>query len=370
MRSRRALRLALVLAASVLALASASLAAAAGVTGTLRLEPATVQVDNGGTFSLKVISNTTVPISGVSATLKFDKGVLQVTSITRGAAWASAPLFIAGDQKAIDTANQKGLLRNVAASFFPPGTVPAGDQEFITVGFKAIGCGTVSLTVPPGDQVDSSMLDGRDATYGNAIKLTTTGANVTVCQGGGGGISGSLAPGDTGSPGPSDSFDAGGGGVIPGPSSSAAAGGGGLIPSSSPGATQLPADNTGAITSQQASWLTFAMGALGVAAAGLAALILILVGVALVAAAAGGVFLVRYWRRSVASTRVAAPVAVTVHDSPTPLDVTVPVAADGTSIDSGAAPGSGGSIDGDSPTLVVAPLSLSSGDQPLPASNV
>src|SRR5262245_1847998 len=227
MRSRVVVRLALILAVSLLGLGIVSSAAAATVTGTLKLDPPTTQVENGATFSIKVISNTSVPISGLSTSITFNKAVVQVTTITRSAAWASAPLFLAGDAKAIATANSKGNLQNVAAAFFPPTSVPAGNQEFITVGFKAVGCGTASLGVPTG-RVDSPLLDGRAATYGTTIKLTTTGASVAVCQG----AAGSLAPGasqevagESFAPGASDSFDpnaspsdAGGGAIVPPPS--------------------------------------------------------------------------------------------------------------------------------------------------------
>src|SRR5262245_53050456 len=111
MQSRRAVRLALIVAVAAATLGLATGASAAGVTGTVRLDPATVAVDNGGSFSLKIISNAAVPISGVSATITFDKSILQVISITRAAAWASAPLFLAADAKAIATANQKGKLQ-------------------------------------------------------------------------------------------------------------------------------------------------------------------------------------------------------------------------------------------------------------------
>jgi len=319
MLSRRAVRLALVLA---LTLASVGIAggasAAAAVAGTVKLSPATTQVDNGGTFNIVVTSNAAIPISGVSASVTFNKAVLQVTTITRGSAWASAPLFIAGDAPAIAKANSKGVLQNVAASFFPPGNVPAGDQQFITVGFKAIACGTVTMTVPIG-RVDSTMLDGRAATYGTTMKVTTTGATVTVCQGGGGASSspgasdvpsGSIDPNASPSTGPGDSAQ---------PSASTDAG-------SSPSATAptpAPSDNgsgsgggtPGGGTTEQNSWLTFALAALAVSAAGLALLILVLTIVAIIAATVGAAFVFRLWRRYTAADAAAHPPAATADPS-------------------------------------------------------
>lgn len=332
MRPRRVVQLALATALVLASLGFAGSASAAAPKGTIKLDPPTAQADNGGTVSIKVVATSPVAISGLSASITFDKNVLQVTSITRGAAWASAPLFIAADAKAISTANQKGVLQSVAASFFPPGTVPAGTQDFITVEFKATACGTVAMTMPTG-RVDSAMLDGRASTYGNAVKVTTTGATVTVCQGGAGasvdpGASGSLDPNASvdpnASPDPNASVDPNAStdpnaSASPTPSASGQAAAG-VQPASSAG-TGGGAGTTGAadgaaLTSEQSGWMTFAMASLAVAAAGLAALILVLVFVALVAAAVGTIVVMRYWRRSAARDKGADAVASTATDDP------------------------------------------------------
>lgn len=314
MLRRRALRLALLLTVLLAVLGVAATASAAGVTGTIALDPATTQVDNGATFSLKVTSNTSVPISGLSASIKYDKSLLQIKSIARAAQWASAPLFLAADDKAIALANSKGYLQAVAADFFPPGSVPAGSQDFVTVTFQAVGCGTANLTVPYSKaHGDSDMLDGRDTTYGNSIPITTTGATVTVCQGGASGsqaASASGAPGSSGSPGPSDS-------VQPGASDStqpgAGAGPAGGAPSAAPSAPAMSNAAAAGLTSTQSDWLTFALAALGVAAVGLAVLILILVVVAIVASVVGGTILIRVWRTGRLPWR-SGPVAVAAPD--------------------------------------------------------
>jgi hypothetical protein len=291
MTSRRGARLVLVLAVALASLGIAEGTSAASVTGTIKLDPPTTQIDNGGTFNIKVISNTTVPISGLSASILFNKAVVQVTSITRAAAWTSAPLFLAADAKAIATANQKGNLQNVAAAFFPPGTVPAGSQDFVTVAFKAIACGTVAMTVPMG-RVDSSMLDGRSATYGNAIKITTTGATVIVCQGGAG-ASGSPVASSSGAL-PSDSLDPNASPSVA-PTDSPQPDGSSAPPSA---AASAPVDTgSGGTTAEQSGWLTFAMAALAIAAAGLATLILVLTIAAIVAAVTGAIVVIRVWNR-------------------------------------------------------------------------
>jgi hypothetical protein len=345
MQSRRAVRPVLVLAIALATLGIAGGASAASVTGTIKLDPPTTQVDNGGTFNIKVISNTTVPISGLSASIKFDKSVVQVTSITRATAWASAPLFLAADAKAIATANSKGVLQNVAVAFFPPGTVPAGTQDFITVGFKATACGTANMTVPTG-RVDSNMLDGRSATYGNAIKITTTGATVTVCQGGGGASPGAS---DGASPGPSDSS-----GVLPSDSidpnaSPSVAPSDAPQPSASgelPSASTPPVDNgSGGTTQEQSGWLTFAMAALAIAAAGLATLILVLTIAAIVAAVTGAIVVIRVWNRynakdatSAGDTTPATPPESATADTASAASSTTGSASGDASTPSGAAP--------------------------------
>ena len=303
MESRRGVRLALVLATVLAIMGIAGAASAATVTGTLRIDPATTTVAQGGTFSMKVISNTTVATSGVSVSITFDKSIVQVTTVTRSPAWAGAQLFLAADAAAIATANQKGVLKGVTAAFIsPPASVPAGDQEFVTIGFKAVGCGTVTMGTPIGTtNSDSTLLDGRAATYGASIKLTTAGATVTVCGGAAGsgapGASSSAQPSDSALPGASDSFDPNSS-ASPAPASSdSPAPGASVAPSASAPAGAGGADNGSSGTSEQSGWLTFAIAALAVAAAGLATLILIFVVVAIVATVFGARILIRNWRR-------------------------------------------------------------------------
>jgi len=320
MLSRRAVRLALVLALLLATLGVAGGTSAAGVKGTIKLDPATAQAASGSTLTITVISNTSVPISGLSVSIKFDKTILQVQSITRASAWQAAPLFIAGDAKAIALANKNGYLQNVAASFFPPGSVPAGDQQYLAVVFNVIACGTATLTVPTG-KVDSTMLDGRAATYGAVIPVTTTGATVTACQGGGG-ASTSPGPSDSGlastSPGPSDSGLAS---SLPGPSDTSGPGAS-EAPSSAPSAasSESPSASQGSGASggagsggsggngDQSTWLTFALAALAVSAAGLALLILVLT---ITATAIGAVVVIRVWRRYLGAEPSAAKDAAT-----------------------------------------------------------
>ena len=283
-RRAKSITLALAVLGAILGLAGGATAA----DNTLSIDPATSDIADGATFNVRVVENATVAVSGVSATITFNKGILQVTSVTRGSAFASAPLFLAGDAAAIASANKSGKLQNVAVAFFPPTSVPAGKQEFLTVGFKAIACGTVDMTVPTG-RVDATMLDGRTATYGVNLKLTTTGATVTVC----GGVAGA-SPGASDNPVPSES-----GSLDPTASASVEPSASGS-PDPAGGATASappPAGSVGGSTGDQSGWLNFALAALAVAAAALAALIIVMTLVAIVAAVVGAIVLIRVWRR-------------------------------------------------------------------------
>jgi hypothetical protein len=313
MRFRRAARSGLVFAVLVGILGFAGGTAAAG--NTIRLDPAITQVANGATFSIKVIQNAAVATSGTTVSIGYDKAVLQVTSVIRGSAFASAPLFLAGDGAAIANANKTGKLKGVAAAFFPPTSVPAGEQEFITVGFKAVGCGTVNMTVLiTQKQTESAMLDGRTATYGNTIKLTATGATVTVCEGGAGASApagasagASALPGASDSVGPVESND-------PNASASAAPAPG---DSPQPGASAPPMNDTAFLgtTSEQSGWLNFATAALAVAAAGLATLIIVLTIIAIGAAIVGTVVVIRVWRRGAEKDAKASLASVATVDA-------------------------------------------------------
>jgi MYXO-CTERM domain-containing protein len=176
-----------IVVATVLGLAVATVgvvgsAAAAG--NTLRIEPATVAVAKDATFTVTVVQETEVATSGAQATITFDPALLQITSVTPGAPYASASLLLAADEAAIVAANKSGELKTAAAAFFPPGSVPAGEADFLVVEFRAISCGTVDLGLPVGP-LDASLIDGREATFGDELTVATTGATVSTCAAGG-----------------------------------------------------------------------------------------------------------------------------------------------------------------------------------------
>ena len=313
-RLRHPVRLVLVPVMLLASLGLASGSAAAGQVGSLAFSPTSVQVDNGGSFTLKIVSTASVPLSGISASIVFDQSIVQVTSVERAAAWADALIWIGADDAAIAAGNQKGKMKGVSAAYInPPANVPAGDQDFINVTFQATKCGTaaISIAVAPltaqTTAVESQMVDGQEATYGEQLDMKTSGATVTVC---GPGVAPPVANAvDGASPGPTTSASPNATASPSRPAGSAKPAAGGATTTTTTGGSQGGDASTAAFTTEQSSWLTFALATLAVAAAGLAALILVLTIIAIAAAVIGAVVLFRVWRRRAEASRVPAPVA-------------------------------------------------------------
>ena len=144
----------------------------------------------GATFSVDVVSNASVTTSGVQASVGFDRTVVQVTAVTRGVGWSSAPIFIgpSGDltiaanmSATIAAANASGTLATIAASQTSGSTPASVDETFLTITFQVVGCGstsTTSITLPTG--ASNTLLT--DTTAGQ-VAITTTGATVEPCHG-------------------------------------------------------------------------------------------------------------------------------------------------------------------------------------------
>jgi hypothetical protein len=173
--------------AGALASAGAATPLLAAGQATLRIDPAVVRIVAGDDVPVRIVQDTPFATSGTQASLDFDPRLLQIESVTPGAAFAQAPVFVprdlAGD---IAKANDSGRLAQVAAAFTPPGAVPAGTATFLVVRFRAIACGTSGLDLPVGGPFDAQMIDGRQDGYGNAVPVTTNGGSLTTC----------VAPGD------------------------------------------------------------------------------------------------------------------------------------------------------------------------------
>ena len=154
---------------------------------TLRIAPASQTVAQGGTFTVKVVLNGSVPALGAQASVTFDKSKVQIASANWGAPFSGAPVLVPSDLgSAVTQANSSGKLAKLAATYvLPTDAVAPGDAELLVITFKATGCGTVSLGLPVGPN-DSSVLDGRDATVGNTLPVSGTGGTVTIDCGGGG----------------------------------------------------------------------------------------------------------------------------------------------------------------------------------------
>jgi hypothetical protein len=277
----------------------------------LRIEPWNSGVARSGTFTLKVVQKTDVATSGAQATVTFDPALLQVTAVTRGAPYASAPVFVAGGPSAITAANSSGRLAGVAAAFLPPGSVPAGEADFLVIEFKAISCGQSELGLPVGPS-DAALVDGRAATYGAPLEVATRGGIVTTCAAGA-----TIRPSPTPSPTPrptpvppayyppaQPAYPPPGGGVAgetspplpteePTPATTEPASAGAATPSPipalaalSPGSPSQPDGRTNAIR-------TVAMVAVGVAGIGFGLLVVLVLAAILVAAIVVPVVVVR-----------------------------------------------------------------------------
>jgi hypothetical protein len=173
---------------------------------TLRIDPAVQTVAQDGTFVAHVVQSADVPVSGASATITFDPTLLQIQSVARAAPYADAAVFAGASPVAIAAANTTGSLVGVAAAFLPPDAVPAGEAAFLDITFKAIGCGTAELGLPTG-ATDAALLDGREATYGDTLEVSTIAGSVTTCVAATPtpSSSGSVPPSPSGSPSPSAS---------------------------------------------------------------------------------------------------------------------------------------------------------------------
>jgi hypothetical protein len=167
------------------ALATLLLAGSASAANpTLRIVPDQPKVPKGATFTVRVVQHADMAISGAQATVTFDQTKVQIQSVTRGQPYANAPVVVPPDLTgAISQANGNGKLKELAAAFTFPDNVATGDQDYLVISLKAVGCGTVNFGLPVG-QTDAIMLDGRTDTYGAYLMPTTSGASVTIDCGG------------------------------------------------------------------------------------------------------------------------------------------------------------------------------------------
>lgn len=154
---------------------------------TLRIDPPSINVNAGQTFTVNVIQNAAVATTGAQTNLEFDQSLLQVVDMKPGPAYSQG-LFLFGSSTdgtnksvaaELAAANKSGAVRNVA-TFLLPGssTVPAGDAVLVTFTLKALGgaSGSVNLGLQPLIDGPLSMLDAN----GVPLTVAATGSSVTI----------------------------------------------------------------------------------------------------------------------------------------------------------------------------------------------
>jgi hypothetical protein len=156
----------------------------AAASASLRIEPATVAVAKGGSFSVNVVQDAPVATSGAQASIVFDPTILQVVSVSPGAAYRTAPILLPKDIAAdIRNANATGRLAQIAAAQTPPDAVRPGSANFLVVWFQAVGCGQTDILLPAGGPFNAQIISGQSEGYGNEVPVATANAHVTTCVG-------------------------------------------------------------------------------------------------------------------------------------------------------------------------------------------
>ena len=173
-------------ASLVAGLVSAPIPVMAVVSDSLRVEAASTSVSIGDSFTVHIIGNTAGRVSGAEASLTFDKTLLQVTALGKGANWTAASATWPGYPSAanlaafLTTANANGKVPGIAATFLDGSTyLAAGDHELYSVTFSAIANGSTNLDLPIGP-ADGYMTDGETANYGLPLTVSATSGAVTV----------------------------------------------------------------------------------------------------------------------------------------------------------------------------------------------
>ena len=181
MRSRRSAGIAFGAAIAMVAGFAAPSVAAADAS--LRIEPGTIAVARGASFSVRVVQTAPVATSGAQASIDFDPAILQVVSVRPGPDYETAPIFLPRDLEAdIRTANVTGHLAQVAAAYTPPDAVPAGTADFLVIRFQAVGCGQSDLRLPSSGPLNAQMISGERDAYGHEVPVAaTTHGQVTTC---------------------------------------------------------------------------------------------------------------------------------------------------------------------------------------------
>jgi hypothetical protein len=150
---------------------------------TLSLNPATKSVTSGTTFTVTVVGTTSGTVGGTSASVTFDKTLLHVTAIAKGADWTGAGAIWAGWPTPVNmttyltTANGAGKVPLIGAALLT-GSLPAGAHTLYTITFQAVAPGSAVVGLPIGP-VDGAMIDGT----GGTITVTTVSPSACTSPG-------------------------------------------------------------------------------------------------------------------------------------------------------------------------------------------
>ncbi len=184
------LRLSVVVAAVVLAAAFASrtVPATADQNAAIWIDPPDQGVSS--TFTVRVMQHSDVATAGTQASISFDRTLLQVVAVQRGAAYTGASLMMGiapqTGQAAIDEANQaSGRLWQIAAYFSPgAGAAPAGDAEFLVITLAPVAGAT------GGSEIRPTRTEMYDVDANELLDVALASGRVAVGDADGDGISG------------------------------------------------------------------------------------------------------------------------------------------------------------------------------------
>jgi hypothetical protein len=162
------------------AAANPSDALAGAPTGsTLRVDPPSQTVQKGVDFSIHIIVNGPIPLSGAQFTLAFDHASLQIVNAAWSDAASKAPILQPKElTSAVASANENGQLKMLMVAY-TGGSLPAGSTELLMVTLQPTRCGKVTLDLPVGPN-DAILIDGRAATLGQGVPVSTTSAAVQI----------------------------------------------------------------------------------------------------------------------------------------------------------------------------------------------
>jgi hypothetical protein len=161
------------------------------IPATLKISPATVTTSPNGEFVVEIVQNASVVTTGAQADVKFDKSLLEVLKVEKGAKYENAQLLMGvtsnneqntpvaqEPQQVYDAANNTtGIIENIAVFLVSgSGTIETGDQVAFTVTFRArknvSGTSAIELLGP-------AIIKEGDAA-GDAIAVTVANGSASI----------------------------------------------------------------------------------------------------------------------------------------------------------------------------------------------